>query len=189
MGLGDMFSKIFNKEEENEPKSDGESGVPPSLENTNEDESVHKDNLGSKEISKIEQKFEDVNASQKQVDDVKTKSADVQRDSTKDDTPSNTEQINKDKILEILSDVYDPEIPIDIVNLGLIYDIEVQDGHVYIKMTMTSPGCPASGEIVGESKMLIEELQGVKSATIDIVWDPPWDPSKMSEEAKQSMGM
>ncbi len=56
-------------------------------------------------------------------------------------------------------------------------------------MTMTAPGCPSSAEITAESKMLIEELPGVKSATIEIVWDPPWDPSRMSEEAKQSMGM
>jgi len=63
------------------------------------------------------------------------------------------------------------------------------DGTVQIKMTMTTPGCPSSAEITVESKMLIEELPGVKSAAIEIVWDPPWDPSRMSEEAKQSMGM
>ena len=82
-----------------------------------------------------------------------------------------------------------PEIPIDIVSLGLIYGVDFEDGTVHIKMTMTAPGCPSSAEITAESKMPIEELPGVKSATIEIVWDPPWDPSRMSEEAKQSMGM
>jgi metal-sulfur cluster biosynthetic enzyme len=88
----------------------------------------------------------------------------------------------------VLSEVYDPEIPIDIVNLGLIYGIDIKDGRVHVRMTMTAPGCPASAQIAAEAKMLIEEIPGVKEAVIEIVWDPPWDPSMMSEEAKQSLG-
>ncbi len=88
-----------------------------------------------------------------------------------------------------MSEVYDPEIPIDIVNLGLIYGIDIDGRNVVITMTMTAPGCPASTQIAGESKLMVEELPTVDSVDIDIVWDPPWDPSKMSEEAQQSMGM
>ncbi|MFI5322454.1 MAG: metal-sulfur cluster assembly factor [Thermodesulfobacteriota bacterium] len=100
-----------------------------------------------------------------------------------------SEKLSEEKVLEVLSNVYDPEIPIDIVNLGLVYGIEIDGGNVRISMTMTAPGCPASTQIAGESKILIEELPGVKSVEIDVVWDPPWDPSKMSEEAQQSLGI
>lgn len=97
--------------------------------------------------------------------------------------------VTEEKILSVLSEVYDPEIPIDIVNLGLIYGIEIEGGNVRINMTMTAPGCPASTQIAGESKILVEEIPGVESCEIELVWDPPWDPSKMSEEAQQSLGM
>ncbi|MEM4410055.1 MAG: iron-sulfur cluster assembly protein [Candidatus Caldarchaeum sp.] len=97
-------------------------------------------------------------------------------------------QITKELILERLSEIYDPEIPIDIVNLGLIYDVEIDDGKVHVKMTMTSPGCPTSGQIAQECQFVIEEIPGVKEAWVEIVWDPPWDPSKMSEEARLSLG-
>lgn len=102
---------------------------------------------------------------------------------------SSSAEVTEEKVLLVLSEVYDPEIPIDIVNLGLIYGVEIKGGNVLIRMTMTAPGCPASGQIASESKMLVEELNGVDNVDIDLVWDPPWDPSKMSEEAQQSMGM
>lgn len=98
-------------------------------------------------------------------------------------------ELTQEKVLEVLSEVYDPEIPIDIVNLGLVYGIDIKDRNVVITMTMTAPGCPASTQIAGESKLMVEELPQVDSVDIDIVWDPPWDPSKMSEEAQESMGM
>ncbi len=96
-------------------------------------------------------------------------------------------QVTEQKVLEALSNVYDPEIPIDIVNLGLIYGVEIDGGNVRIEMTMTAPGCPVSGQIAGESRLLVEEIPGVESVDIELVWDPPWDPSKMSEEAQQSL--
>jgi metal-sulfur cluster biosynthetic enzyme len=102
--------------------------------------------------------------------------------------PANTE-VTENKILEVLGNVYDPEIPIDIVNLGLIYGIDIEGGNVRITMTMTAPGCPASTQIAGESKILVEEIPGVENVEIEIVWDPPWDPSKMSDDAQQSMGI
>jgi len=98
-------------------------------------------------------------------------------------------EVTENKILEVLSNVYDPEIPIDIVNLGLIYGIDIDGGNVRISMTMTAPGCPASTQIAGESKILVGEIPGVENVEIDIVWDPPWDPSKMSEEAQDSLGI
>ncbi len=98
-------------------------------------------------------------------------------------------EVTENKILEVLSNVYDPEIPIDIVNLGLIYGIDIEGGNVRITMTMTAPGCPASTQIAGESKILVEEIPGVENVEIELVWDPPWDPSKMSEDAQQSMGI
>ena len=98
-------------------------------------------------------------------------------------------EVTENKILEVLGNVYDPEIPIDIVNLGLIYGIDIEGGNVHITMTMTAPGCPASTQIAGESKILVEEIPGVENVEIEIVWDPPWDPSKMSDDAQQSMGI
>ena len=90
-----------------------------------------------------------------------------------------SESITKEKVLEALSQVYDPEIPIDIVNLGLVYSIKIENDIVDLEMTMTSPGCPSAREIIMEAQ----------ETNIEIVWDPPWTPEKMSEEAKLSMGM
>lgn len=104
-------------------------------------------------------------------------------------SPAGSPEVTENKILEVLSNVYDPEIPIDIVNLGLIYGIDIDGGNVRISMTMTAPGCPASTQIAGESKILVGEIPGVENVEIDIVWDPPWDPSKMSEEAQDSLGI
>ncbi len=100
-----------------------------------------------------------------------------------------TKKVTEEDVLGILSEIYDPEIPIDIVNLGLVYKIKVEGSKVDIDMSMTSPGCPAAGQIVSESKYLVEELEGVDEVNIEIVWEPPWDPSKMSEAAKESLGM
>ena len=97
--------------------------------------------------------------------------------------------VTKENVLEVLSDVYDPEIPIDIVNLGLGYEVEVEGTDVNLKMTMTSPGCPSAREIVLESQTLVSEMDGVTEANVEIVWDPPWTPEKMSDEARVSMGM
>ena len=97
--------------------------------------------------------------------------------------------ITEEKVYEILGDIYDPEIPIDIVNLGLVYTVKVEQDIINIDMTMTSPGCPAATQIVTEAKLLLEDLPEVSVAYIEIVWDPPWDPSMMSEAAKESLGM
>ena len=97
--------------------------------------------------------------------------------------------LTKEKVLEALSNVYDPEIPIDIVNLGLVYDVEIDRDVVNLKMTMTSPGCPSAREIILESQTLVSELDEVREANVEVVWDPPWTPEKMSDEARASMGI
>ncbi len=97
--------------------------------------------------------------------------------------------ITEEKVYEILGDIYDPEIPVDIVNLGLVYGVEIQDNTVNVNMTMTSPGCPAATQIVTEAKLLLEDIPEISAANIEIVWDPPWSPSMMSDDAKESLGM
>ena len=97
--------------------------------------------------------------------------------------------LTKEKVLEALSNVYDPEIPIDIVNLGLVYDVEIDGDVVNLKMTMTSPGCHSAREIILESQTLVSELDEVREANVEVVWDPPWTPEKMSDEARASMGI
>ena len=98
-------------------------------------------------------------------------------------------QVTEKKVFEILGDIYDPEIPVDIVNLGLIYKVDVDGGKVKIQMTMTSPGCPAAGQIVAEAKMLTSEIEGVEETDVEVVWDPPWTPEMMSEAARESFNI
>jgi FeS assembly SUF system protein len=95
----------------------------------------------------------------------------------------------KEEVYEALQTCYDPEIPVNIVDLGLIYDVQVTDDNVAVKMTLTAPGCGMGGIIANQAREKILELPGVKDATVDLVWDPPWDPSRMSEEAKQRLGV
>lgn len=95
----------------------------------------------------------------------------------------------KEQIYEILGDIYDPEIPIDIVNLGLIYGVSIEDKKVNVNMTMTSPGCPSAHQLVTEARLLIEDLPDVEEANVEVVWDPPWTPEMMSEAAKESLGI
>ncbi len=97
--------------------------------------------------------------------------------------------VTKEQIYEALQDCYDPEIPVNIVDLGLVYDVEVEDDTVAVKMTLTTPGCGMGGMIASNAQSLIMEIPGVKDANVDLVWDPPWDPSRISEEARQKLGI
>lgn len=97
--------------------------------------------------------------------------------------------ITKEQVYEVLQDCYDPEIPVNIVELGLVYDVEVDDDKVAVKMTLTAPGCGMGGMIASNAQQLILSLPGVSEANVDLVWDPPWEPSMMSEEAKQRLGI
>jgi FeS assembly SUF system protein len=93
-------------------------------------------------------------------------------------------------IVEALKTVFDPEIPVDIYELGLIYDIDLQeDGAVKVKMTLTAPGCPVAGSLPIEVKNKVESVPGVTSADVELVWDPAWNPSMMSEAARLQLGM
>jgi FeS assembly SUF system protein len=95
-----------------------------------------------------------------------------------------------DKLIEKLKTVYDPEIPVDIYELGLIYKVDVSDDKaVVIDMTLTAPGCPVAGDMPGWVEEAIEEIPEVKSCRVELVFDPPWDPSRMSDEAKLQLNM
>ncbi len=96
----------------------------------------------------------------------------------------------ENNIVEALKTVFDPEIPVNIYELGLIYDIDIQaDGSVQVKMTLTSPGCPVAGSLPGEVQSKVEGVPGVTSADVELVWDPSWNPSMMSEAARLELGM
>ena len=93
-------------------------------------------------------------------------------------------------VIEALKDIYDPEIPVNIYDLGLIYGVEAtEDGDVAVTMTLTTPHCPVAESMPGEVETRVGEVEGVASAEVALVWDPPWDPQKMSDEAKLELGM
>ena len=95
-----------------------------------------------------------------------------------------------DALIEKLKGVYDPEIPVDIYELGLIYKVDVSDDRdVAIDMTLTAPGCPVAGEMPGWVEDAVMGIEGIKSCTVNLVFDPPWDPSRMSDEAKLQLNM
>lgn len=92
-------------------------------------------------------------------------------------------------IIETLKTIYDPEIPVSIYDMGLIYAIEVRDdGSVHIEMTLTAPGCPVAVTLPLEVEQKVRRVRGVKDVEVEIVWDPPWTPDRMSEEAKLELG-
>lgn len=96
--------------------------------------------------------------------------------------------ITEDLIYEKLKECYDPEIPVNIVDLGLIYDIKIEDDKIFIKMTLTAPGCPLHTMISEEVKNKLLTLENVKDVQVQVVWDPPWGPEMMSDEAKRILG-
>ncbi len=94
------------------------------------------------------------------------------------------------QVIDVLQTCYDPEIPVNIYELGLIYGVTVDpSGAVAVRMTLTSPNCPAAQELPLDVKAKVESIPGVKSATVDVVFDPPWDRSRMSEAAMLQLGM
>ena len=95
-----------------------------------------------------------------------------------------------DAVVEALKDIYDPEIPVNIYDLGLIYGVEVADGgHVTVMMTLTTPHCPVAESMPAEVELRVGSVPGVSVADVNLVWDPPWDPQKMTDEAKLELGM
>lgn len=95
----------------------------------------------------------------------------------------------KRRVIEVLQTIYDPEIPVNIYDLGLIYDVKVNpDGEVFIQMTLTTPGCPVAQTFPAEVETRVRAIEGVKRAHVELVWDPPWDRERMSEAAKLELG-
>ncbi len=95
-----------------------------------------------------------------------------------------------DKLIDRLKSVFDPEIPVDIYELGLIYKVDVSDDKdVSIDMTLTAPGCPVAGDMPGWVEDAVREIPEIRSVKVDLVFDPPWDPSRMSDEAKLQLNM
>ena len=95
-----------------------------------------------------------------------------------------------ESVIEALKEIYDPEIPVNIYDLGLIYGVEVtEDGHAAVTMTLTTPHCPVAESMPGEVELRGGSVPGIAVADVNLVWDPPWDPQKMSDEAKLELGM
>jgi FeS assembly SUF system protein len=96
----------------------------------------------------------------------------------------------QERVIDVLRTCFDPEIPVNIYELGLIYDVDIDsEANVGIRMTLTSPGCPVAGSLPGEVQSKVASVIGVKSAKVDLVWDPAWRPDRMSEAAKLQLGM
>jgi len=128
--------------------------------------------------------------------DENTESLQVNADVATDATGSGSEPAggtaaSEEQVVEILKTIYDPEIPVNIYDMGLIYGIDIRDdGGVDIEMTLTSPACPVAGTLPPEVEVKIRDgIEGVTSAKVEIVWDPPWTPDKMSDAAKLQLGM
>jgi len=113
-------------------------------------------------------------------------------DAPAESTALSQDQLNAltDQLVEKLKTVYDPEIPVDIYELGLIYKVDVSDDKdVAIEMTLTAPGCPVAGEMPDWVRDAVLSVDGVRSCDVNLVFDPPWDPSRMSDEAKLQLNM
>lgn len=96
--------------------------------------------------------------------------------------------VAKEAILEALKGVYDPEIPVDVVNLGLIYEVNVDGGRVDLKMTTTAPGCPMGNYIAGQAERVLRKLEGVGEVHVEMVYDPPWSLDRVSEQGRRVLG-
>ncbi len=93
-------------------------------------------------------------------------------------------------VIDALKEIYDPEIPVNIYDLGLIYDVRISpDSDAKVIMTLTTPHCPVAESMPGEVELRVSAVPGVRDAEVELVWDPPWDPQKMSDEAKLELGM
>jgi FeS assembly SUF system protein len=97
----------------------------------------------------------------------------------------------RERVIDVLRTIYDPEIPVNIYDLGLIYALEIDEsvGHVRILMTLTAPGCPVAQTFPGTVQQAVEQVDGVQEAEVELVWDPPWDKSRMTPEARLQLGM
>ncbi|MFC3126718.1 SUF system Fe-S cluster assembly protein [Pseudoroseomonas globiformis] len=101
-----------------------------------------------------------------------------------------TPRVSEDAVIAAIQQVFDPEIPVNIYELGLIYAIEIgEDGTVKVEMTLTTPSCPSAQELPSQVEEMVRLVPGVTDVTVEIVWDPPWDPSRMSDDARLALNM
>jgi metal-sulfur cluster biosynthetic enzyme len=103
-------------------------------------------------------------------------------------TEQNASTPTENEVIDALRECYDPEIPVNLVDLGLIYDVKIIEDWVGVKMTLTTPGCGMSGMISQQVRNRLLRLPGVKDADVRIVWEPAWSPARMSDEAKKKLG-
>ena len=97
--------------------------------------------------------------------------------------------VTREQVFDALRECYDPEIPINIVDLGLVYNVEIDDDHVNVVMTLTARGCPAHTFISESVRARVSQIPCVKSANVQVVWDPPWDISRMNDAARKRLGL
>jgi metal-sulfur cluster biosynthetic enzyme len=97
--------------------------------------------------------------------------------------------LDQEYVYDALRKCYDPEIPVNIVDLGLVYDVQIADGQVEVKMSLTTQGCGMGGYIANEAAERIRDLPGVQEVNVEIVWDPPWDPSMISPAGRKTLGL
>jgi metal-sulfur cluster biosynthetic enzyme len=95
----------------------------------------------------------------------------------------------QEEVYDVLRTCYDPEIPVNIINLGLVYDVQVTAQKIDVKMTLTAHGCGMGGYIASEAEQKLLEIPGIVDAKVEIVWEPPWEPTMMGLEAKRTLGM
>lgn len=106
------------------------------------------------------------------------------------EVPPKPQGVSEDAIINVLKTVFDPEIPVDIYELGLIYAVEIaDDGNIKVEMTLTTPSCPSAQELPAQVEESIRLVPGVADVQVEVVWDPPWDPSRMSEDARLALNM
>ena len=97
--------------------------------------------------------------------------------------------VTEEIVLEQIKQIIDPDIGLNIVDMGLIYGVDINDDIVNITMSLTSPGCPAAPQLLNGSQTVVQQLDGVEEVNVNVVWTPPWDPEMMSEEAKDELGI
>ena len=100
-----------------------------------------------------------------------------------------TKEFTKETVIEALRDVFDPEIPVNVFDLGLVYEIKVTKGQVYVQMTLTAPGCGMGPMIAQQAEWRIAEVDGVEDVEVEMVFDPPWNPEMITEDGKKLLGL
>ena len=97
--------------------------------------------------------------------------------------------LTKEEVIEVMKTVYDPEIPVNVVDLGLVYDVNVTEGDVHVLMTLTAPGCLMGPMIAQQAEWAISEVEGVDDVEVEMIFDPPWNPDMITEDGKKLLGI